>query len=269
MKSGTTAKLKFKKMTRKLGLPLWQGVGLLESLWTVTASEAPRGNIGVLSNEDIAALIEWSGDADAMVEALVETRWLDRHETHRLVVHDWHDHAPNYVKGNIRKHGHDFASISPKERNTPPKKSPKEKNRRAKSLPRRGESRGSDPPTKSSQVKSSQVKPPVGDAGGAGGNGAPTQQDVFGALAEACGVDIASMTAGERGRLGTAATQIHGTGAGPDDVKLRARRHKRVWPTMDLTPTSLAKHWSRFAEDPDACPVADAIGAIESGKKMQ
>jgi hypothetical protein len=39
------------------------------------------------------------------VVALVETGWLDEHAEHRLVVHDWHQHAPNWVKGVVARQG--------------------------------------------------------------------------------------------------------------------------------------------------------------------
>ena len=94
MKAGTESKAKFKKLQRRLGLRQWQCVGLLESVWQVTARDAPRGDIGRLSNEDIAATIEWEGDENELVATLVATGWLDECDTHRLVVHDWHDHCP-------------------------------------------------------------------------------------------------------------------------------------------------------------------------------
>lgn len=103
--------IKFLRLKRRLRLPSWQVVGLLESVWLFTQSNAPAGDIGKHSDEDIAAHIEWDGDAEQLVKDLVECGWLDRHETHRLVVHDWHEHAPNYVKGNMAKHGKGFVTV--------------------------------------------------------------------------------------------------------------------------------------------------------------
>jgi hypothetical protein len=110
MKSGTTELLKFKKLQRMLSLKLWECVGLLEMLWTVTAKNAQAGDIGKYSNEEIAAGIEWERDADELITALVACRWIDEHPEHRLIVHDWHEHAPNYIKGGMSKGGKDFAS---------------------------------------------------------------------------------------------------------------------------------------------------------------
>ena len=52
----------------------------------------------------------YDGDADELVAALVDCHWLDRHEVYRLVVHDWHDHAPNYLRGNLARHGRPFVT---------------------------------------------------------------------------------------------------------------------------------------------------------------
>jgi hypothetical protein len=101
MKIATIEKLKFKRLQRRLELPLWQAVGLLESLWKVTYRNAPAGDIGRLSNEDIAAAIEWKGDADELVAALVECRWLDEDDIHRLLIHDWEEECEAWHRGSF------------------------------------------------------------------------------------------------------------------------------------------------------------------------
>lgn len=155
MKSGTTESIKFKKLKRRLGLPQFSVQGVLTAIWGITARDTPAGDIGRHSNEDIAAAIEWSGDADDLVEALVSTGWLDESEEYRLVVHDWHDHCPTYIKGNMAKHGKEFASNSPtKEIAKEPTKQPAKEGARATC--------SEHPPTKSSQVRASQVQPSQG-----------------------------------------------------------------------------------------------------------
>jgi hypothetical protein len=115
MKVGTETKAKFKKLQRRLGLSLWQCVGLLECLWQLTASSAPDGGLGRLSNEDIAASIEWQGDEQTLIQQLIECRWLDEYPDPavRFVVHDWSEHCPNFVKGNERL-GHFTFLVPPK-----------------------------------------------------------------------------------------------------------------------------------------------------------
>ena len=77
MKREATQSVKFLKLKRRLRLSRWQAMGLLESIWDCAYSNAREGDIGRLSNEDIAACIEWDDDADELIGALVETGWLD------------------------------------------------------------------------------------------------------------------------------------------------------------------------------------------------
>ncbi len=109
MKIGTTEKLKFKNLQRRLSLPLWQAVGLLECIWKVAYRNAPAGDIGRLPNEEIAAAIEWGGDADELIDALVATRWFDADETHRLLIHDWETECERWLRGSFHSAGKEFA----------------------------------------------------------------------------------------------------------------------------------------------------------------
>ncbi len=109
----TTQLAKFKMLVRRLRTIVGATpvsvetlvVGLLERLWHATATSAPRGDIGRHDNELIAELVGWDLPAETLINALLDTGWLDSHPVHRLCVHDWHDHAPNYVKGNVLKKG--------------------------------------------------------------------------------------------------------------------------------------------------------------------
>jgi len=81
-------------------------VGLLESLWHMAISNAQRGDIGShFDNVDIAEGIGWFGDTDEIIDAFVDTGWLDRCDEFRLVIHDWEDHAPGFIKRNIARKG--------------------------------------------------------------------------------------------------------------------------------------------------------------------
>lgn len=100
MKLGTTELPKFKRLKKRLKLSTWGAVGILECLWNFTCRSAPAGNIGKHSNEDIALAIDWDEDADELINALVDCGWLDKSDAHRLVVHDWEEHCPTWIKGN-------------------------------------------------------------------------------------------------------------------------------------------------------------------------
>ena len=110
MKSGTTSCIKFMRLKRRLSIPAWQAVGVLESIWNFTCQNAPQGDIGKHTNEEIAAAIEWEKEPEELIQVLVDCGWLDASIEHRLLVHDWADHAPNYVKGGLAKSGKMFAS---------------------------------------------------------------------------------------------------------------------------------------------------------------
>lgn len=108
MKSGTPELMKFKRLQRRLGVTTAQLVGHLELLWIATAKNAPEGDIGRFSNEDIAIACYWEDDPDLFVHALTECGWLDVSDEWRLLVHDWAQHAPTWVGGNLKRHGRDF-----------------------------------------------------------------------------------------------------------------------------------------------------------------
>lgn len=105
MKHSTPEGIKFKKLQRRLKLRRYATVGILESLWIATIKNSPAGDIGRFDNETIAIECDWDGDADELVDALTECGWLDKCATSRLVVHDWHDHAPYFVRGVVSKRG--------------------------------------------------------------------------------------------------------------------------------------------------------------------
>lgn len=109
MKTGTIDKLKFCVLKSKLGKPKWQVVGVLQSLWYLTTTSAPEGDIGRFTNIEIAAWMEWSGDPEELIDALVESGWLDSCPKYRLIVHDWEAHCPNFVKGSLKSQNKPFA----------------------------------------------------------------------------------------------------------------------------------------------------------------
>lgn len=105
MKAGTLDSMKFKRLKRRLKLTDRGAAGLLEVLWQRSCKDCPRGDVGQFTNEEIAVMADYEGDADELVRTLVECRWLDESDEHRLLIHDWHEHAPNYVKGIVARKG--------------------------------------------------------------------------------------------------------------------------------------------------------------------
>ncbi len=110
MKRGTIDHPKMRRLGRELGLPLYAAVGLLECLWHFTAERAPRGDIGRWDDEDIAEACGWPmEEAARLIAALVRTGWLDEHAEHRLVVHDWSEHADDAIHVRLSRNGESFA----------------------------------------------------------------------------------------------------------------------------------------------------------------
>jgi hypothetical protein len=111
MKRGTPNHPKTKALARKLAVPQYAAIGILESLWHFTAQYAPNGAIGRFSNSDIADAIDFD-DGDKLIQALIECCWLDEHETHRLLIHDWHEHADDAVQMRLARQIDHFANGS-------------------------------------------------------------------------------------------------------------------------------------------------------------
>lgn len=121
MKRGTIDHPKMRRLVRELGrvvasrselgfvtiggqVPLCLAVGILECLWHFAARHAPQGDIGRWSDADIADAVGWpASEAAGLVAGLVDSGWVDRHEHHRLVVHDWAEHADDAVNMSLAR----------------------------------------------------------------------------------------------------------------------------------------------------------------------
>lgn len=112
MKHQAPESMKFRKLQRRLGCSRVTLVGTLELLWIAVQKNCPQGDIGRHTNEEIAIECDWEGDPDELVEALVETGWLDACTVNRLVVHDWEEHAPGWVKRQLARHQKSFVTAS-------------------------------------------------------------------------------------------------------------------------------------------------------------
>ena len=106
---------KMKRLCRRLDIPIYHGVGIMESLWQLAAREAPRGDIGKLSNEDIAIGIDYRDDEAALVDALIHAGWLENSPEFRLIIHDWDEHADDAVHMRLaRARAHFCSGRAPK-----------------------------------------------------------------------------------------------------------------------------------------------------------
>jgi hypothetical protein len=109
MKRGTIESPKVAELMMLLGITRSYAVGVLESLWHFTQRHAPRGDVGKWSNEAIAKAIDYP-DAEKLISSLVGARWLDNSKEHRLLVHDWQEHADQTTRRFLASHLLAFAS---------------------------------------------------------------------------------------------------------------------------------------------------------------
>ena len=100
---GVLTHRKTRRLAKLLAISPCFALGILEALWHTTAEQCPRGDIGSLSDQDIADELFYDGDAASLISALVEAGWLDPCEGCRLKVHDWAQHADSYVHASLAK----------------------------------------------------------------------------------------------------------------------------------------------------------------------
>lgn len=98
MKRGTPDHPKIHRLCLILKIPIYSAVGLLEMLWHFTAKYALQGDIGRFSDREIAKSVGWDKSPTKLISALTECRWLDLSPEHRLLVHDWEEHADQTVR---------------------------------------------------------------------------------------------------------------------------------------------------------------------------
>jgi hypothetical protein len=90
----------------------------LELLWHFTAEFSPQGDIGKFDDRRIEAALGWHqtrwrkhGD---LIRALSEAHWIDINPVHRLITHDWHDHADESVRKRLARSSLQFLSLPDK-----------------------------------------------------------------------------------------------------------------------------------------------------------
>ncbi|MEW6234729.1 MAG: hypothetical protein AB1656_05020 [Candidatus Omnitrophota bacterium] len=114
MKRGAIDHPKTKRLAKILGIQRCHAIGILEALWHFTAQHAIQGNVGRWSNEEIAEGVYWEGDSDTLLNALLKSGFVDPHPTHRLIIHDWHDHADDSVRKTLKNRNLIFLTVQEK-----------------------------------------------------------------------------------------------------------------------------------------------------------
>lgn len=97
---------KFKGLKAALGLNLWETKGVLQSIWDFTSRECLDGSLDAFDFEELCVAIEWPQErAEELQAALIKWRWIDETSSHGLVVHDWAQHCPSWVKKRAERGG--------------------------------------------------------------------------------------------------------------------------------------------------------------------
>jgi len=97
MKREAIAHTKMARLCQALNILIYHAVGLIEMLLKLVERETPQGNIGKLTDEAIGGALGYEGDPHVLVQAFVSSGWLDEHPVHRLVMHDFSEHAEDFV----------------------------------------------------------------------------------------------------------------------------------------------------------------------------
>lgn len=108
-------------------------------------------------------------------------------------------------------------------------------------------------PSENSQVEPLAAEPPEKK---------PRKKDeLFEAIAQACGIDIKQLTGTSRGQLNKATKELRDIGATPDQVAGKAQAWRSQYENASLTPTALVKHWPSLVsrqqakqQRDDTCP---------------
>lgn len=113
MKRGTPDHYKMADLARLLKVPAPYAIpwanGVMERLWHYAAKYTPQGDIGRVSDEQIAKACEWpERKSSQFISALLQAKWLDLSENHRLLIHDWPEHCDESVKKLLQRKGLPF-----------------------------------------------------------------------------------------------------------------------------------------------------------------
>ena len=103
MKDGGPRHPKIYHLARVLKVPRAHAVGIVECLHCEAREYAPAGDIGKFPDEQIAEWCAWTESAKTLVDALVDAKLVEKHRKFRLIVHDWYDHATEYVHRTLAK----------------------------------------------------------------------------------------------------------------------------------------------------------------------
>ncbi len=98
----TTSLLKFRRLVSQLGMSGPHVLGHLEYLWQYCHAHAKTIDGVLFEPGDVELISEWAGEKGVFVKALLENGWLDKLDSGHVVIHDYKDHIPPFVRDRFR-----------------------------------------------------------------------------------------------------------------------------------------------------------------------
>ena len=95
-------------------------VGILEIFWHFAYLHAPAGDVGKWSDDEIEAACYWQGEPGKLTSSLVACGFVEECVRSRLVIHDWYEHAPEFIKKRVQRKTMNFAEAQPPEETPDP-----------------------------------------------------------------------------------------------------------------------------------------------------
>jgi hypothetical protein len=93
------------ELATQLDVELPAAIGYLELFWAFVAKRTPCGDVGKWSDGVIAQGCLWRGKPSQFVQGLIAAGFVDPDTEHRLLVHDWPQHCPNWVRAKLKTAG--------------------------------------------------------------------------------------------------------------------------------------------------------------------
>lgn len=103
MKRALLTHPKTNDLTARLGCTRPTTIGYLSLLFDFCADHSPQGDIGKWPDGAIALGCDWTDPPELFIQALIDSKWIDRHGLHRLIIHDWSENCDNWVRAKIKK----------------------------------------------------------------------------------------------------------------------------------------------------------------------
>lgn len=101
-KDGAIDHPKTMALASELAIDPAHALGLMEALWAFARKYAPDGAVGKYSDVAIVTGMRSTLDPTRVVRAFLAAGLMDESGSHRIVIHDWEDHATGWTKKALR-----------------------------------------------------------------------------------------------------------------------------------------------------------------------